>query len=411
MCAAQLKTNSQSTFSSPRSFTWRSGPVCFSQPSFQGSPASGNLEGGANSSSSQQTIYSYSTGYDPASNVLGYQETAMTTNGPTSDQWSFAYDSLNRLAAATTTQAGNPYPNYCWSYDSFGNRTTQMSAGVPFASTQGGANACSTTGSLGQNLWAQYNGTTNGIGNNQMSATSQNLNQGQPGGYDQAGDVLNDGVNQYLYDAEGRICAEASTPVPGMTTMTGYVYDAEGNRVAKGTISSWSCDPSANGLTAAGNETDYILGPGGEQVTEMAQDANGAMNWQRSYVYAGGALIATYDPVPNPAYNPANPSAAPQTLVLPSFRLTDWLGTMRATTDAAGVWQGAAPACPSATARPARAASPTRTTSPAKNEMPNRGTTTSGLGTTRAARDGGCRLIGARRKSRCRTQSSMTRSR
>jgi hypothetical protein len=32
LCAAQLKTNSQSTFSSPRSFTWRSGPVCFSHP-------------------------------------------------------------------------------------------------------------------------------------------------------------------------------------------------------------------------------------------------------------------------------------------------------------------------------------------------------------------------------------------
>jgi hypothetical protein len=32
VCAAQLKTNCQSTFSSPRSFTWRSGPVCFSHP-------------------------------------------------------------------------------------------------------------------------------------------------------------------------------------------------------------------------------------------------------------------------------------------------------------------------------------------------------------------------------------------
>jgi hypothetical protein len=30
--AAQLKTNSQSTFSRPRNLTCRSGPVCFSQP-------------------------------------------------------------------------------------------------------------------------------------------------------------------------------------------------------------------------------------------------------------------------------------------------------------------------------------------------------------------------------------------
>jgi RHS repeat-associated protein len=108
-----------------------------------------------------------------------------------------------------------------------------------------------------------------------------------------------------------------------------YLYDAEGTRVAKGTITSMSCDPSVNGLmTANGNETDYILGPGGEQVTELAQDANGTMNWQRTYVYAVG-LIGTYEP------NPDN-----QTQPLPSFRLTDWLGTMRATTDAYGVAQG-----------------------------------------------------------------------
>jgi len=124
--------------------------------------------------------------------------------------------------------------------------------------------------------------------------------------YDAAGNITADSVNNYLYDAEGR--------------------DADGNRVAKGTITSMSCDTSVNGLATAGNETGYVLGPGGEQVTELAQDANGTMNWQRTYVYAGGALIATYDPTPD---NPSQP--------LPSFRFTDWLGTLRATTDSAGV--------------------------------------------------------------------------
>lgn len=97
-----------------------------------------------------------------------------------------------------------------------------------------------------------------------------------------------------------------------------------------------SCDPTANGFQFTEN---YVLGPGGEQVTELAQDANGSMNWQRTYVYAGGALIATYGPVPNPAYSSTNTSV-PQTLYLPSFRFTDWLGTMRATTDSTGVAQG-----------------------------------------------------------------------
>ncbi|MGA3071829.1 MAG: hypothetical protein ABSD43_16610, partial [Terracidiphilus sp.] len=124
--------------------------------------------------------------------------------------------------------------------------------------------------------------------------------------------------------------------MPGVTTMTGDLYDADGTRVAKGTISTMSCDPTANGFQFTEN---YVLGPGGEQVTELAQDANGSMNWQRTYVYAGGALIATYGPVPNPAYSSTNTSV-PQTLYLPSFRFTDWLGTMRATTDSTGVAQG-----------------------------------------------------------------------
>ena len=291
-----------------------------------------------------------SNGYDAVGNVVGYSETNMTTNGATSDGWGFAYDTLNRLATASTSQAGNPDPNYCWSYDSFGNRLNQTSSSLAFASGSGGAAACTlqSGAGLGQNNWALYNGTVNGTNNNQMSATSQNPNQGQY--YDASGDVSNDGVNQYLYDGEGRLCAEASTPVPGMTTMTGYVYDAEGYRVAKGTLTQFTCDfnpadsTTYNGFTTTNSETDYVLGPGG-QVTELAEDANGTMNWQRTYVYAAGALIATYDPVSNPQfnqaqYNPSTPTVDPPIFVMPSFRLTDWLGTMRATTDANGVWQG-----------------------------------------------------------------------
>jgi YD repeat-containing protein len=41
--------------------------------------------------------------------------------------------------------------------------------------------------------------------------------------------MTNDGVNQYLYDAEGRVCAVFS----GLGGYTQYIYDAEGNRVAK----------------------------------------------------------------------------------------------------------------------------------------------------------------------------------
>ena len=53
--------------------------------------------------------------------------------------------------------------------------------------------------------------------------------------------------------------ADQSQPIPGTYTMTGYVYDAAGNRVAKGTILTMSCDPSVNGYQAT---NDYVRGPG-----------------------------------------------------------------------------------------------------------------------------------------------------
>jgi RHS repeat-associated protein len=302
-----------------------------SPASFQGSPASGNLAGGANASGTQQTIYSYSitnpsggSGYDPTGNILNYTDSVMGT-------WSYSYDALNRLTSGQNTATTGTSTQYagqslCWAYDSFGNRTVQ--------SQQSGACPASSSSTP---TWV-YNA------NNQVSGViAPGATQASPSPYtyDAAGDVTTDVTagNQYLYDAEGRICASQSPSGTGGTIMTGYLYDAEGNRVAKGSITNWSCDPLANGIATAGNETDYVLGPGGEQVTELAQDANGSMNWQRTYVYAGGALIGTYAPAPNPLY-PANPTTQPPTLPQVSFRLTDWLGTLRATTDASGVAQG-----------------------------------------------------------------------
>lgn len=104
---------------------------------------------------------------------------------------------------------------------------------------------------------------------------------------DAAGEVQADGKNQYLYDGDGRICAVKD----GSGAMTGYLYNAEGQRVAKGNITAWSCNPSANGFSTT---NDYVLGPGGEQVTEMAV-SGGTLTWMHTNVWADGRLIATYD--------------------------------------------------------------------------------------------------------------------
>ena len=102
----------------------------------------------------------------------------------------------------------------------------------------------------------------------------------------------------------------------------GYLYDADGTRVAKGSITTWSCDPGANGLQIT---NDYVLGLGGEQVAELGMGgaAKGSsttgLTWQHTNVWAGGKLLGTYDKDGL------------------HFYLDDPLGTRRAQTDYAGV--------------------------------------------------------------------------
>jgi RHS repeat-associated protein len=245
------------------------------------------------------------SGYDGVGNVSAYTD---SVNGT----WSFNYDTLNRLANATGAQADNPYPNFCWQYDSFGNRLWQSGSATPYASTAGGPNTCPVM--AGPSSWATYNVSNT----NRMDATSQNVNQSQY--YDPSGNITNDGITAYLYDGEGRICA-VQQQIPGIgTAMTQYLYDADGTRVAKGSISTWSCDTAVNGFTP---QSAYVLGPHGEQLTEMTY-MNGGWQWAHTNVMAPG-LSATYDAdlsgtTSGPLY----------------FHLSDWLGTRRQQTDFAG---------------------------------------------------------------------------
>ncbi len=67
--------------------------------------------------------------------------------------------------------------------------------------------------------------------------------------------------------------------------------------MAKGGITAWSCNPAVNGFQTT---NDYVIGLGGEQVTEMGVDTaagSGAatLTWQHTNVWAGGKLLGTYD--------------------------------------------------------------------------------------------------------------------
>ncbi len=291
----------------PYSVTVTSASNTFTSPSFTISPMADTMSGGANASSSTGPVYSYSitnssggSGYDAAGNILNLTDSVMGT-------WSYGYDNLNRLVSGQATAgayaAQSPY--LCWSYDSFGNRTHQSLSNQPFVNAKG--SACQAAG--GASL---ADTSTVPAANNQIASS---LVPGAPAAitptYDAAGNLTFDGVNTYVYDAEERVCA-----VHGVFGMTGYQYDAGGNRVGKGSITSMSCDITANGYQPT---NDYVLDQSGGQMTELAAEENGTVAWQHTNVMADGRLIATYD------------------LTGLHFYLNDALGTRRAQTDSAGV--------------------------------------------------------------------------
>jgi len=84
-----------------------------------------------------------------------------------------------------------------------------------------------------------------------------------------------------------------------------------------------SCDITSNGFT---QEAGYVIGPSGEQLSEMKWVNNGWSRWEHTNVYAGGKLIGTYD---------GNASAP--TL---HFHIDDPLGTRRAQVAGSGTNAG-----------------------------------------------------------------------
>jgi len=177
---------------------------------------------------------------------------------------------------------------------------------VSAAISGGGSTTClQQTGSNSNIEWEKYS-TSGNPNSNTNRLTSTPLAPGGPV-YDAAGHLLSDGAYTYLYNGDGQICAVQAN-VGG--AMTGYLYDADGQRVAKGSLATMSCDPTASGFTATAR---YVIGPSGEQWSEVDQSGS----WHTN-VFANGTLIATYD---NNGLH---------------FQLHDWLGTRRVQTNYAG---------------------------------------------------------------------------
>lgn len=125
--------------------------------------------------------------------------------------------------------------------------------------------------------------------------------------------MTQDDQNQYLYDAEGRICAVHDF-LNGQ--MMGYLYDADGNRVGKGTITSFSCNTATNGFSLTSGE---VLSLDGQQLTEYGTSVAQPLH---TNVWVAGQLMAT--------------DTLNQSPVVLSYEFEDWLGTRRVLTDSNG---------------------------------------------------------------------------
>jgi RHS repeat-associated protein len=239
-----------------------------------------SMTGGTTATYNEATVYDYSVGYTPGSNVSSVTDSVTGT-------WAYTNDTLNRLVTATPSAGPATGQFTCLSYDGFGNRTASSTL----------SSACPTL-ETSVTPTATYN-TNNYVAGTTVNSATNGFT------YDNAGDVTNDNLNQYAYDAEGRLCA-VSSRLGG--NGVGYIYDAGGTRVAKGTITSLTCNPATDGFTVTNS---YVLGLGGEQFSEVTVSGS-TDTWAHTNIFAGGKLLATYNGTDT------------------YFDLTDWLGTKRA---------------------------------------------------------------------------------
>jgi RHS repeat-associated protein len=199
----------------------------------------------------------YSLGGPGTGNTMSYTPNSSLAgaNDSVNGNWSYGYDALNRIASASQTGGSS----LSFDIDRNGNRWHQNPNG-----TQVGFNSAT-------NQIASGNGVT----------------------YDAAGNIINDGVHSYTYDAEYRI-----TKVDSGSTAT-YLYDAFGRRAQR---------------IVGVNTYDELYDLGGNVAVELTP--SGAV--QDYEVFTGGRHLATY--ASNSTY----------------FPHTDWLGTERVRTDPNG---------------------------------------------------------------------------
>ncbi len=185
-----------------------------------------------------------------------------TING-TAESVSYSYDLQKRLVTSDQTTNGSSAQRL-FSYDRWGNRTAVYD-GLP-----GGK----TPPTLIQSVQLEQSG---GAPTNRITAVTNN---GTPSNYvfDAAGNVTNDGVHSYTYDAANRLVSVDS----GATAQ--YKHDHQNRRVTKIVGSSWTHYIWEGGQVIGEHDatTAYTTSPPYQQKSARVD-----------YIYARGKMIQT----------------------------------------------------------------------------------------------------------------------
>ena len=217
------------------------------------------------------SVYSLGLAYYGNGNIY-------TANDSENGNWTYGYDSLNRLHTAAMGSQG-----FTYNPDRYGNMYCTNTGNLP----------CTPMHGTPPNLNLSFDTSTNRI-------SDGGIHQ-----YDSAGNMTQDGTHGYVYDAENRItCVWGSNGTCTSYDATNYFYDANGTRVGK---------QQANSLE------DYVMDPQGHIISVH----DGLTNTLRAELYTGGRHVAT-----------AN-NAGSNNFSL-SFNHADWLGTERVRTNSSG---------------------------------------------------------------------------
>jgi RHS repeat-associated protein len=204
---------------------------------------------GLGTSSTDSSTMGLSYSYGTTANNGNLQSVSYSGGGLSYTQ-SFGYDALNRLT--TSSESGSSW-SQTNGYDQYGNR------------------------------WIDYGG---GVHNLAFSTTNNRITTSGYA-YDSAGNLTNDTVHSYGFDAENKI-----KTVDGVTGV--YSYDGDGNRVRKN--------------FTLGDKLRMVYS-GGQLLAEY-DISSGSL--KKEYVYGAKGLIATIEPTNGTRYETSDHLGSPR---------------------------------------------------------------------------------------------------